>query len=74
MDAGAVNDTDLTGDDWKHIVAAYKAAVEDELGRPFPQDTNDQLWGAISAVFGSWETARAFIEDSARVGALEIER
>ena len=58
-DAGAINDTDLTAEDWKQIVAAYKDAVQSELGRPFPQDTNDQLWGAISAVFGSWQTARA---------------
>ena len=56
---GAYNDTDLTADDWKKLVGAYKAAVENELGKPFPQDTNAQLWGAISAVFGSWQNARA---------------
>ncbi|MGI9410577.1 MAG: pyruvate, phosphate dikinase, partial [Hyphomicrobiaceae bacterium] len=56
---GAYNDTDLTADDWKKLVGAYKAAVETELGKPFPQDTNAQLWGAISAVFGSWQNARA---------------
>ncbi|MGI9408932.1 MAG: PEP/pyruvate-binding domain-containing protein, partial [Hyphomicrobiaceae bacterium] len=56
---GAYNDTDLTADDWQKLVGAYKAAVEAELGKPFPQDTNAQLWGAISAVFGSWQNARA---------------
>ncbi|MGI9423690.1 MAG: pyruvate, phosphate dikinase [Hyphomicrobiaceae bacterium] len=57
--SGAVNDTDLTADDWKDIVAQFKDAVESEKGEPFPQDTNAQLWGAISAVFGSWQNARA---------------
>ncbi len=52
-------DTDLSADDWKHIVAEYKKAVETELGRPFPQDPKEQLWGAIGAVFGSWMNSRA---------------
>ncbi len=56
---GAVADTDLSGDDWKEVVEIYKQAVSDETGAPFPQDTNAQLWGAISAVFGSWQNARA---------------
>ena len=41
------------------MVAAYKAMVEDKLGRPFPQDVHEQLWGAIGAVFGSWMNQRA---------------
>ena len=56
---GAYVDTDLTADDWREIVADYKGAVERELGRPFPQDVNDQLWGAVGAVFASWMNDRA---------------
>ncbi|SOC26008.1 pyruvate, phosphate dikinase [Stappia indica] len=52
-------DTDLTADDWQQVIASYKALVEDELGTPFPQDPHEQLWGAIGAVFLSWESARA---------------
>jgi pyruvate,orthophosphate dikinase len=52
-------DTDLTADDWREIIASYKRAVEDEIGKPFPQDTGEQLWGAIGAVLGSWQNARA---------------
>ena len=52
-------DTDLSADDWKEIIQHYKAAVERELEQPFPQDVKDQLWGAISAVFGSWRNDRA---------------
>ena len=52
-------DTELTADNWKDIIGHYKAAVERELGQPFPQDVRDQLWGAISAVFGSWRNDRA---------------
>jgi pyruvate,orthophosphate dikinase len=52
-------DTDLDADDWAKIVARYKKGVQAELGRPFPQDPHEQLWGAIGAVFGSWMNARA---------------
>ncbi|MDX2204889.1 MAG: pyruvate, phosphate dikinase [Hyphomicrobiaceae bacterium] len=52
-------DTDLGADDWLEIIALYKQAVETETGKPFPQDTGEQLWGAIGAVFGSWHNARA---------------
>ncbi|HVY34511.1 MAG TPA: pyruvate, phosphate dikinase [Caulobacteraceae bacterium] len=52
-------DTDLTAQDWREIVAEYKKAVQRELGRPFPQDVHDQLWGAIGAVFASWMNDRA---------------
>ena len=54
-------DTDLDAEHWKEIVDEYKEAVETELGEPFPQDTGAQLWGAIGAVFGSWDSARAKI-------------
>ena len=52
-------DTDMTAEDWQDVVEQYKAAVQSELGRPFPQDVREQLWGAIAAVFGSWRTPRA---------------
>jgi pyruvate,orthophosphate dikinase len=52
-------DTELTAEDWLDVIDEYKAAVERESGRPFPQDTNEQLWGAIGAVFRSWHNNRA---------------
>ncbi|MEZ5996512.1 MAG: pyruvate, phosphate dikinase [Hyphomonadaceae bacterium] len=52
-------DVELTADDWKQVVAQYKRAVERELGKPFPADPKDQLWGAIGAVFSSWMNDRA---------------
>ena len=52
-------DTDLSAEDWQRVVADYQAVVLQELGRPFPQDVTEQLWGAIGAVFGSWMNARA---------------
>jgi len=52
-------DTELSADDWEQLVTAYKAKVEEILGAPFPQDVNDQMWGAIGAVFGSWMNDRA---------------
>ena len=52
-------DTDLTADDWAQLVERYKARVKQELGRDFPQDPHEQLWGAIGAVFGSWMNQRA---------------
>jgi pyruvate,orthophosphate dikinase len=52
-------DTDMSADDWKKIIVLYKETVEKELGRPFPEDPKEQLWGAISAVFGSWMNDRA---------------
>ncbi|MGD9669613.1 MAG: pyruvate, phosphate dikinase [Hyphomicrobiaceae bacterium] len=56
---GLALDTDLEAEHWKEIVDEYKEAVETELGEPFPQETSAQLWGAIGAVFGSWDNARA---------------
>ena len=41
------------------MVEDYKALVAEEIGKPFPQDPHDQLWGAIGAVFGSWMNPRA---------------
>ena len=52
-------DTELSAANWKSIVGSYKDAVENQLGKPFPQDPSEQLWGAISAVFKSWRNDRA---------------
>lgn len=52
-------DTEMTADDWKKIISLYKDAVQYNLGRPFPDDPKEQLWGAITAVFGSWMNDRA---------------
>lgn len=59
QDRGISLDTDLTADDLKFIVEQYKAKVQEELNKPFPQDVNEQLWGAIGAVFDSWMNNRA---------------
>ncbi|MDT3381243.1 pyruvate, phosphate dikinase [Labrys neptuniae] len=56
---GYVLDTDLQATDWKTLVGQYKALVLEELGKPFPEDPQEQLWGAIGAVFASWMNARA---------------
>jgi len=56
---GYVLDTDLDADDWVKLVASYKKRVEEETGAPFPQDPQEQLWGAIAAVFDSWMNQRA---------------
>src|SRR5271154_151904 len=56
---GRTLDTDLSADDWREVIASYKARVAEATGRPFPQDPKDQLWGAIGAVFSSWMNARA---------------
>ncbi|OZA76173.1 MAG: pyruvate, phosphate dikinase, partial [Caulobacter sp. 39-67-4] len=52
-------DTGLTADDWAGVIKDYKAAVLEQLGRPFPQDAQEQLWGAVGAVFASWMNDRA---------------
>ena len=52
-------DTELSAIEWQGVIALYKAKVEEELGKPFPQDPREQLWGAIGAVFSSWMNARA---------------
>lgn len=58
-DNGFTLDTELTANDLKALVAEYKTLVEKEWGKPFPQDVHDQLWGAVGAVFGSWQSERA---------------
>ena len=56
---GVELDTDLDAADLKRIAGLFKVRVQKEYGKPFPDDVNEQLWGAISAVFGSWMGARA---------------
>ena len=52
-------DTDFTVEDLKELVASFKAAVEKQTGKKFPNNPWDQLWGAVMAVFDSWNTDRA---------------
>ena len=56
---GVSVDTDVEARDWQKIIADYKAMVKSELGKDFPQDPREQLWGAVKAVFGSWMNDRA---------------
>jgi len=56
---GAKSDTDLSSDDLKELIEIYKAKVYEVLGKPFPENPMDQLWGAVSAVFQSWMGKRA---------------
>ncbi len=58
-DKGYELDTELTAADLKKIAELFKAQVAKELGKPFPEDVHEQLWGAIGAVFGSWRSPRA---------------
>ncbi len=58
-DKGYTLDTDLKAEDWRKLVGQYKEKVFEMLGRPFPDDVQDQLWGAVGAVFGSWMNQRA---------------
>ncbi len=52
-------DTDLTTADLKRLCTNFKKKVQEVLGREFPDDPDEQLWGAIGAVFKSWEGRRA---------------
>jgi pyruvate, orthophosphate dikinase len=52
-------DTELEAEDWEKVVKSYKRAVEEAMGKPFPQDVYEQLWGAVGAVFQSWMNDRA---------------
>jgi len=58
-DNGFTLDTEMSAEDWKALVTVYKGLVEEQWGKPFPQDVHDQLWGAVGAVFGSWQSERA---------------
>ncbi len=58
-EVGADRDTDLTADDWKDLVGQFKDLYKEETGETFPDDPEEQLWGGITAVFGSWNNERA---------------
>ena len=52
-------DTELSAENWRTIISGYKGIVKSAIGKDFPQNPKEQLWGAISAVFGSWRNERA---------------
>jgi pyruvate,orthophosphate dikinase len=52
-------DTEITAEEWRGLITRYKSLVVEVTGNPFPQDVSAQLWGAIGAVFTSWNGARA---------------
>ena len=54
-----VNDTDLSGEDWKELSEIFKDEIRNTLGADFPDDPMEQLLGAITAVFQSWSGERA---------------
>jgi pyruvate,orthophosphate dikinase len=56
---GVELDTQLTADDLKDLVAEFKSCYHSNLHEKFPEDPQEQLWGAIGAVFGSWMNPRA---------------
>ncbi|HKI77396.1 MAG TPA: pyruvate, phosphate dikinase [Ignavibacteriaceae bacterium] len=58
---GFEQDTQLTADHLKELVAEFKEAIKEKTGNEFPDDPMQQLWGAIGAVFGSWMNDRAII-------------
>jgi len=53
------DDTELDAEDWKNLVQEYKCYFKDSVQKPFPEDTVEQLWGAIAAVFDSWMAEKA---------------
>jgi len=58
---GYSGDGDMTEDDWKTIVERFKAIYRADQGQDFPTDAKEQLYGAITAVFESWDNPRAFV-------------
>ncbi len=56
---GVLLDTDLDENDWDGLIDDFKKTVKEKSGKDFPQDVFDQLLGAVSAVFLSWESNRA---------------
>ncbi|WP_420821158.1 pyruvate, phosphate dikinase [Qipengyuania sediminis] len=58
-DNGLLADTEMGSEDWQALVGEYKRIVAEAIGRDFPQNVHEQLWGAIRAVFDSWDSERA---------------
>ena len=56
---GVIQDTELDEEDWDGLIKNFKEIVKEKTNKDFPQDVNEQLWGAISAVFLSWNSKRA---------------
>ena len=56
---GVELDNELTASDLRELVKEFKAIIKRRLRREFPEDPEEQLWGAIGAVFGSWQGQRA---------------
>ncbi len=56
---GVTQDTELTADDLKELAEQFKAEYKDKVGKDFPTDPKEQLFGAIEAVFRSWDNPRA---------------
>ena len=56
---GVLQDTELEEDDWDGLIKNFKDIVKDKTKKNFPQNVNEQLYGAISAVFLSWNSKRA---------------
>ena len=60
-EAGVEKDNELTVDHLKKLVERFKQLIKERTGKTFPQDPRQQLWGAIGAVFGSWNNDRAIV-------------
>jgi len=56
---GVIQDTELEEDDWDGLIKNFKDVVQEKTKKIFPQDIKEQLWGAIGAVFLSWNSKRA---------------
>ncbi len=56
---GVSLDIELTAEDWQDLVRTFKEIVLQDTGKPFPEDPQKQLWGAVGAVFDSWNNPRA---------------
>jgi pyruvate, orthophosphate dikinase len=56
---GAANDAAIPAEALRELVTTYKKLVREKLGKDFPQDVHEQLWGAVGAVFSSWNNQRA---------------
>ncbi len=59
MSKGYMLDTNMAGEDWQEIVKLYKQITLEKTGAEFPQSPQEQLWGALKAVFHSWNNQRA---------------
>ena len=58
---GVIQDTELDENDWDGLIQNFKDVVKEKTKKNFPQNVNEQLWGAINAVFLSWNSKRAKI-------------